>query len=657
MQEYPGKFIVLEGSDGSGKGTQFKLLSERLRAVGHEVKLFDFPRYDQTSSHFVKRYLNGDYGPASEINPYTASMFFALDRYEASAEIKQALEAGKIVLSNRYAGSNMAHQGSKFADETEQRGFFVWADSLEFSLLGIPRPDINLFLRVPADISFELIAKKNRRNYTDKSHDQHEADIEHLRKSVATYDLLSKLFPKDFVAIECSENGRLMSVPDINNKIWEQIQPLLPATPPNKGHKVVVQLDKPPQPAAEKAEKAASPVAQGDRMEIKLTRISMLALIRLETAPNIFVDVQQVWGEAEAELEYYIPPGLSAALGKSYNDDMKKIAKLQRQMRKSLQRYLEQQKVSHPKAHLLLKSAIPMAALSTARVSGESSALTKLVSELETSLLPEFKAVAQRIRNVVKPQGKSTTTGVKNSHINSLLKPDELSNNLSSSVEPLNLLDFWPRSEFSLLADGIYPYTDLGREEISQNLEHWSYERKENTLRTMLLDPTSRVLEQVKYRWDTVSDSLSLSEAVRRGLNELQTQAPTPRYGYEVPELLEQAGLENEFVECFDTSLRLFSQLQAAGEDAESAYAVLLGHKLRWQFSVSAKDLARQITSHRGQSDYGDLLSAIREKVMEVHPILGTSLNQLAEIRLKQPDPNVPFKRKRNRRRSRKSPS
>src|SRR3990167_2931232 len=125
MQNHLGVFIVLEGADGSGKTTQFKLLAERLRAVGHDVAVFDFPRYDEPSSYFVKRYLNGDYGPASEVSPYTASLFYALDRFEAAPAIKQALAAGQIVLSNRYVGSNMAHQGSKFGTLAEQRKYFL----------------------------------------------------------------------------------------------------------------------------------------------------------------------------------------------------------------------------------------------------------------------------------------------------------------------------------------------------------------------------------------------------------------------------------------------------------------------------------------------------------------------------------------------------
>jgi dTMP kinase len=135
----PGTFIVLEGADGSGKATQFKLLTERLKAVGYDVAVFDFPRYDQPSSHFVRAYLNGEYGPAETVSPYTASLFYALDRFEAAPQIRQAIKEGKVVLCNRYVGSNMAHQGSKLGDAVNQRGFFVWEDSLEYQLLGSRR--------------------------------------------------------------------------------------------------------------------------------------------------------------------------------------------------------------------------------------------------------------------------------------------------------------------------------------------------------------------------------------------------------------------------------------------------------------------------------------------------------------------------------------
>src|SRR5579862_8732105 len=205
-----GLFIVIEGSDGSGKSTQFNLLRERLKATGYAVAEFDFPRYGQDSSYFVRQYLKGAYGPAGSISPYTASLFYALDRFEASRDIEKALAEGKIVMADRYVGSNMAHQGSKFDDPVEQRGFFVWEDNLEFQLLKIPRPDISFFLRVPAKVSKRLLEERAAK--TGKELDGHERDTSHLKKALATYDVLSRLFPKDFRAIDCAKDGQLLGV-------------------------------------------------------------------------------------------------------------------------------------------------------------------------------------------------------------------------------------------------------------------------------------------------------------------------------------------------------------------------------------------------------------------------------------------------------------
>ena len=105
-----GVFIVIEVTDGSGKGTQFQKLAERLTREGYDVALFDFPQYEQPSSYFVQQYLNGKYGSAEEVGPYTSSLFYALDRFEAAPKIREALQQGKIILANRYARSTMAHQ-------------------------------------------------------------------------------------------------------------------------------------------------------------------------------------------------------------------------------------------------------------------------------------------------------------------------------------------------------------------------------------------------------------------------------------------------------------------------------------------------------------------------------------------------------------------
>jgi len=226
-----GTFIVIEGTDGSGKGTQFELLKERLIKEGYNVATFDFPRYDEPSSYFVKRYLNGDYGQADDVGPYTSSLFYALDRFEAATDIRAALDAGKIVICNRFTGSSMAHQGTKFTHAEERRGYFIWLDNLEFEMLRIPRPDISFVLRVPAAIAQSLVDQKGERSYTDKKRDIHEADLSHLERAVTVYDDMTQLFPKDFQRIDCVRSDKLLDIEAVQSLLWEKVAPLLPPPP------------------------------------------------------------------------------------------------------------------------------------------------------------------------------------------------------------------------------------------------------------------------------------------------------------------------------------------------------------------------------------------------------------------------------------------
>ncbi len=220
-----GKFIVLEGTDGSGKTTQFKKLVWRLRRGGYKVATFDFPQYDKPSSYFVKEYLNGRYGGWREVGPYKASVFYALDRFDVGKKIREWLIEGKVVVSNRYVASNMGHQGAKIENRKERRKFFRWLDEFEYGLLGIPKPDATIVLRVPPKIAQRLVDKKGAREYVGGvKRDLHEADIKHLRQAEATYLDMVKTFPRDFVLVECMERGRLLPPQAVHEKVWHIIR-------------------------------------------------------------------------------------------------------------------------------------------------------------------------------------------------------------------------------------------------------------------------------------------------------------------------------------------------------------------------------------------------------------------------------------------------
>ncbi len=230
-----GKLIVLDGIDGSGKATQTQLLVETLQLADYKAEVFDFPQYGTKSAGPLEEYLNGKYG---QMNPYGASLFYAVDRLDASFSLKQALEEGKIVICNRYVTSNAAHQGGKIADQIERLGFFKWLDNLEYNIFGIPKPDLNIILHLPPKMAQKLVDQKSKaaRKYVNgKKRDIHEADLNHLKNAEMVYLQIAKLFPSTKL-VECIKAGKLLSPKEIHNKVWELVRriALKNALPPLK---------------------------------------------------------------------------------------------------------------------------------------------------------------------------------------------------------------------------------------------------------------------------------------------------------------------------------------------------------------------------------------------------------------------------------------
>lgn len=224
-----GIFIVIDGTDGSGKGTQTVRLTERLKAEGRDVLTVDFPRYGNPSAYFVEMYLRGEFGDLKDIDAYRASTFYALDRFAAASEIRAALDRGAIVVSNRYVSANKGHQMGKIKDAEERKRFLAWLNDFEYRLLGIPKPDITLLLHVPADVGFELVAKKDERAYLNgKVRDIHEEDRGHLHDAEEAYLSLPLLDTvENWKLVECMEHDRLLSIEAVHDRIWQALVPFL----------------------------------------------------------------------------------------------------------------------------------------------------------------------------------------------------------------------------------------------------------------------------------------------------------------------------------------------------------------------------------------------------------------------------------------------
>ncbi len=222
-----GKFIIIDGTDGSGKATQMKLLVKRLKKEGYKVAMTDFPQYGKKSAGLVEEYLNGKYGKAEEVGPYRASIFYACDRYNASFQIKKWLENDYIVISNRYVASNLGHQGGKIKDKKKRKKYFDWLYNLEYNIFKVPKPDLNIILHVDAKVAQKLVDRKGRRNYiSGKKRDMHEKDLKHLRLAEKVFLEIAESFP-DFALIECVDRKKIMSREEISNLIWNKVKTFL----------------------------------------------------------------------------------------------------------------------------------------------------------------------------------------------------------------------------------------------------------------------------------------------------------------------------------------------------------------------------------------------------------------------------------------------
>ncbi len=216
-----GKFIVIEGTDGSGKATQAKILFERLEAEGTSCQTISFPQYSELSSLPIKKYLANEYGPAGQVNPRLASTLYAIDRWMAKDKIARWLKDGITVVCDRYVASNIGHQGSKFHDAEERRKFIEWDHTLEYGDFAIPSPDLNVILHVKPEITIELMKKRGGKL------DAHELDIDHLRAAERSYLDLAAEYPESYTVIECSPGDVILSQERIHEMIWEKVSEVI----------------------------------------------------------------------------------------------------------------------------------------------------------------------------------------------------------------------------------------------------------------------------------------------------------------------------------------------------------------------------------------------------------------------------------------------
>ena len=215
-----GKLIVIEGTDGSGKSTQFKLLTDRVTAEGYRFQKLVFPQYADPSSALIRMYLGGEFGTnPSDVNAYAASAFYAVDRYASYKKVwGQWYENGGLVLSDRYTTSNAVHQASKEPAE-KQDAFLQWLYEFEYDRLGLPRPDLTIYLDVPTDFTEKLM--RSREAATNTKADIHEQDLNYLATCRRTGRAAAAFY--GWTVIDCVKDGVMRSIEDIHEEIYRHV--------------------------------------------------------------------------------------------------------------------------------------------------------------------------------------------------------------------------------------------------------------------------------------------------------------------------------------------------------------------------------------------------------------------------------------------------
>ena len=219
-----GKLIVIEGTDGSGKSTQFRLLTEAVEQAGYEFRKLVFPQYKEESSALIRMYLGGEFGDKpSDVNAYAASAFYAVDRYASYKKVwGQWYEEGGLVLSDRYTTSNAVHQASK-EPEAGRAGFLRWLYEFEYDKLGLPRPDLTIYLDVPTAYTEQLM--RAREAATGTSADIHEQDLGYL----ATCRQMGRTAAEYYgwTVIHCVRDGKMRSIEEIHEEILGRVMACL----------------------------------------------------------------------------------------------------------------------------------------------------------------------------------------------------------------------------------------------------------------------------------------------------------------------------------------------------------------------------------------------------------------------------------------------
>jgi dTMP kinase len=298
-----------------------------------------------------------------------------------------------------------------------------------------------------------------------------------------------------------------------------------------------------------------------------------------------------------------------------------------------------------------IRAVLPVATKSTVGIFASGQAFESLIMHLLSDELTEARETGQALleqgRKVVpmfleradKPERGGAMVAYRANTaaaVKDLASKHLKNSHAHTTTQDVMLVDFWPKNELLLVPDMLYEYSNQPLDQLQAEVNAWPYEKKNEVFKAYMGERLNRrhrpgrALEKAHYSWDLVCDYGIFRDLQRhRMVDDMNWQQLTPRYGYDVPPLVEEAGLTEEFEECFDISLKLHSQLVKAGYPLEAQYATLMGHKLRWKVTYNAREafhLHELRTTPQGHPGYRKLVLQMHEKLAEVHPLLAEAM-------------------------------
>lgn len=368
--------------------------------------------------------------------------------------------------------------------------------------------------------------------------------------------------------------------------------------------------------------------------------------------------------DEKGRYKYYMPKSFDKKTKQQYKKTMDTIFDLYSDMVHKLTDYVtEHSDVPQKERDIAFKGAVraqacdavrpvlPVATKSTVGIFASGQALESLIMHLQSDTLPEAQETGKHLldeaRKVVpmfleradKPERGGAAIAYRANTTKAVAEFAEKSlpaGYSADSSQPVTLTDFWPRNELDLVADMLYEHSSLSLQDIRTEVASWPYDQKLQAFQTYMGERLNRrhrpgrALEKAHYSWDIICDYGIFRDLQRhRMVDDLQWQQLTPRYGYDIPTLVEEAGLTEQFEQCFDLSLELYSQLQAAGYALEAQYATLLGHRMRWKITYNAREafhFHELRTSPQGHPGYRKLVQSMHEKLAEIHPLMAEAM-------------------------------